>query len=139
LDSNLSCQRILTTPDHGVNNWLHGHHSFKRGAVVYYNNVQLAWSTQGTVTDWSVVCGKSGSTAPNNCIINGVASGINNGGGTNTTGNQIAINVFSQENSDFAFSQLFIWNTVLTDAELLIVSNALQQHLLDGVSFTNAL
>jgi hypothetical protein len=135
-DADGASERILATPDHSVNNWLHGHHQNKRG-VVFYNDQLAPFTNNGTTTDWVVVCGKSGGTAPGNIVIDNVASGNANGGGTSD--NQMAINVWTLERSDYALSQLFIWDQALTDAELLVVSNALTQHLVDGVSFTNAL
>ena len=116
----------------GTLNWLHGHWNGLRG-VVYYGDA-VGWMTQsstsvGTLTNWLVTCGKNGGTLPNNILIDGVASGTNNGGVGNA---QLCINV-PYEQSDWQFSYAIIWDQTLTDSELVSVSNALQYYLTSGI------
>lgn len=118
-------------------NWLHGHWGNKSGVAYYGSN---NWMTQSTTnassvtnyTDWLVMCGTNGTNAtPNNILANGVGVGTSNVG----TGNiLLTINNGSNqgEASAFAFQQVIIWNTALTNAQLLAVSTALTNYLNTG-------
>jgi hypothetical protein len=63
-----------------------------------------------------------------------LADGISVGNSTNASGgqNSLHINDAASEASDFAFSQLIIFDTVLDDDEMKIVSDYLQKYLRDG-------
>ena len=112
--------------------WLHGHYESKRG-VAYYK----AWNTDmksvGVLTDWLVICGKNSvGLVPNNILVDGVALGVINGGGG---GGYLGINnnLFSPaENSHWAFRELMIWNTTLSDEEMRIASMSLRISLIYG-------
>lgn len=103
-------------------------------------------------TNWVTTCFKTtahGDDHPNNVIINGQAFGQHSSGGplgaipppgttqTNYTGksqNFLIINGISDptKNSNFALAYLAIWDQELTQPELMIVSNALQNYLQTG-------
>ena len=110
-----------------TDNWLHGHHGLtgnvKRG--VLYNG---AWRTNqvntGTTTDWLNFCATSGNSFPNNVLLDG--SGVGILAGSNGVVSKLAINLgpYPLEISNWGFSQLIIWNQVLTPAEMVIVSTA---------------
>ena len=68
---------------------------------------------------------------PNNVLVDSVARGTVNGG---TGGYTLSINGSgSQEQSDFQFSQLIIWNQALTTTEMSVVATALNTYLTTGV------
>jgi hypothetical protein len=123
--------RVIVTQ---TDNWLHGHLGSKRG-ISYYKNRYLTSeiAIEGSRNDWLVMCGKNGSSPPNNVLANNIKRGVNSGGG----GGQINIGVnisdsFNQP-SAFAFSKLLIWDKILTDDEMQKVSNYLTQYLKDGL------
>ena len=109
-------------------NWLHGHVNNAKG-YAYYGS---GWISQPPIVnsdDWLVMCGKNGLTKPNNILANGVGVGDvigGSGGGTLTINNGM---LKSSEPSDFQFSHVIIWDKVLTDTEMLHVSNKLMQQL----------
>jgi hypothetical protein len=126
--------RIFTGYESGFN-WLHGHWSGNRGPTFYGAYFMSNNTSVGNLTDWLVCCGKNGSTSPNNILLDGVPSGIANGGsggGTLTINNNTG--GVSSEISDWAFSYVLIWDQVLTDEELVIVSNKLIDYLSNGIS-----
>jgi hypothetical protein len=74
------------------------------------------------------MCGKNGSTTPNNMLINGTSVGSVNGG---LGGYTLTINAGSPYNEagNFQFSHVIIWDQVLTDAEMKTVSDRLIRQL----------
>jgi len=134
---NTNNKRILTarnaTP---ANDWIHGHQSGKRG-IVFHNNQYITDNTlqiAGDTNDWVVTCATSGGTVPGNVYINGVASGTKTGG---IGALQLAINKIDDTNiilerSDFALSYVIIWDTILSNDVLKIVSDNLMNYLASG-------
>jgi hypothetical protein len=122
-------QRIVTCADP---NFLLGHWSNHRGAVYDSGWLTPSEYSYGTPNDWLVVCAKNAGTTPNNVLIDGVPHGSGLGG-TEVTG-QLGLNVYSDalENSNFAFSQLMIWNITLSDSALVEVSDSLINFLATG-------
>ena len=112
-------------------NWLHGHHGIgrpKRG-VAYYGDYKTSFISVGVLTDWLVMCGKNGGPIPNNILVDGVGSGVSVGG-TGSAILTINMNSYSpEENSDWAFRELMIWSTVLSDTDMSVVSAALSDAL----------
>jgi hypothetical protein len=121
-------------PNSNVIDWIHGHHNQKRGVVYAQYNASGVWATPersvGTITDWVVTCGKTSGSPPTNIIIDGVRSGVN--ATSLSTSWDMQING-TNENSDFAFSHVLIWDQELTDDEMATVSNILRQYLKDGI------
>ena len=116
-------------------NWLHGFWKSNRGVCYYESQFQTAQVSVGNLTDWLTCCGTNNSViqTPNNILLDGVPSGVNNGG---SSGGNLAINNAPNspaEVSDFQFSQLIIFDQALTAAEMVIVSNALQNYKATGV------
>ena len=101
--------------------------------MAYYSN---GWKTnQDSVgvlsTNWLVMCGKNGGSVPNNILVDGIARGINPGGGGSSV---LSINLFDTgNNGHWAFLELMIWNISLSDSDMLVVSTALQNSLHDQV------
>jgi len=134
---NTNNKRILSAKNAtSANDWIHGHQSGKRG-VVFHNNEHITNNTlqiEGGINDWVVTCASSGGTVPGNVYINGVASGTKTGG---IGALQLAINKFDDTNillerSDFALSYVIIWDTILSNNVLKIVSDNLLNYLASG-------
>ena len=122
--------RILTGKK---KDWLHGYYVDSRGpkrGVAYYVDWRTNQVSVGVLTDWLIMCGKNGGFRPNNILVDGVASGINDGGiGSDT----LTINLWRYiENSDWAFREVMIWDTALSDTEMADASTALRVSLLYG-------
>ena len=134
---NTNNKRILTarnaTPQ---NDWIHGHQSGKRG-IVFHNSEYITDNTlqiAGGVNDWVVTCATSGGAIPNNVYVNGVPSGTKTGG---IGALQLAINKIDNtniisESSDFALSYVIIWDSILSNDVLKIVSDNLMNYLASG-------
>jgi hypothetical protein len=76
------------------------------------------------------MCGNNGTSIANSILVDSVASGIAPAGGTG--GYTLTINTRSLERSDWQLSYIVIYDTVLTDAEMLTVSNKLLSYLVNG-------
>jgi len=121
-------QRILT----GKNtNWTHGHISNTRGTA-YYSDRYINDVNIGNLDNWLISCGKNSGSIPNNFMVDGVGVATAIGGG----GNDILTinNSRYVQYSDWAFSHLLIWDQILTDYEMFIVSNFLLDHLSKNIS-----
>ena len=123
-------QRILCSSS---NNWLHGHHANKRGCAYNGSSWRTAQVSIGTLMNWVNVCATSSSTAPSNVLVDGVAVGLAVGGGGSVGTLCINLPPNVGEVSDFGFSQLIIWDQVLSATELATVSAALATYLATGV------
>ena len=111
--------------------WHHGHWDSRRG-LAWYDEWKTAFPSVGVLTDWLVMCGKNGGSVPNNILVDGIAAGFRDGGAGSSS---LSINnhTFSpSENSDWAFRELMIWNTSLSDAEMVVASTALRISLNEG-------
>jgi hypothetical protein len=84
-----------------------------------------------SATNWLVMCGTTGGTTPNNILVNGVGNGTSTGG---FTGAQLTINTgfANAQTSNFAFQQVLIWNTVLTETQMQSISNTVMSYLTTG-------
>lgn len=127
-------QRILQSSSVGKSNWFHGHNNNNNGVVYYESWMTPEINNVGAPIDWVVTCGKNASTLPNNIWVNNKNIGNNNNG---VGGLQLGINVpntgcCSNETSNWAFNQVYIWDQILTDIEIKLVSNALTTYLLTG-------
>jgi hypothetical protein len=130
-------QRILTTNSGGVN-WLLGHHQ-GINSCMHYNGWKTATNNPDihTDTNWRVSCCKSSATNyKNSIIINNIPIANANAGAINNDNAAIQINNNPWgQNSDFGFAYLFIWKSVLSDTEMQIVSDILNQYIVDGIEF----
>ena len=123
-----NCKRVLASR---TIDWLHGHFTSKRG-VAYYgsDNWMTSSDSVGILTDWLVICGKNGGIIPNNILVDGIIAGSRNGG---TGSSVLSININPvNENSNWAFRELMIWDTSLSDADMVDASTALRISLLYG-------
>jgi hypothetical protein len=124
--------RILVAKNY---NWLHGHHGGSRGRA-YYNGWKTNQTSYGTLTDWLVMCGNNGTSVANSILEDSNPVGISSGG----QGNDIfGINNCSgiNEQSTWQLSYVIIWDQVLTDTDMLSVSNALLNYLSTGILYSN--
>ena len=130
-------QRILQSngPQVDSSNWLHGHWMNRRGVCYYVGWKTSSSVSNGTLTNWLVTCGKNNGTSPNNILVDGVSIGTANGGSGNL---QLSINTGGYtEYSDWAFSNVIIWDQTLTDVELKLVSDYMTNYLSTGQTIYN--
>jgi hypothetical protein len=129
-------QRILQTDGTSGGDWLHGHWGSAGGGggpgYAFYGGWITASGVSGvTVVDnWLNMCGKNGSSPPNNILVNTISKGVGSNGGSGS--GTLGINTNStrvNERSDFKLSQVIIWNTILTDAQMLTVANSFKSYL----------
>jgi hypothetical protein len=123
-------KRILSGKDYNI---LLGHHNAKRGVVYIPNSSLTTDVTKGTITNWVNMVTKTGGTAPNNLLLD--TSAIGNATIASSPSATMVINnhtAYGGEYSDFGFSYLMIWDQVLTDAEMIVVSDQLQFYLNTG-------
>jgi hypothetical protein len=117
-------------------NWFHGHFDNRKGLCYYggWNNNNTA---SGNQDDWIVCCGTNSTliNTPYNILNNGVPMGQSIGG---VSGNQLRINNARYANGNFGFSQLLIFDQLLTADEMVIVSDALKNYLATGILDTPA-
>ena len=114
--------------------WFHGHNGVKRGVAFYLGRKTNVVSV-GVLTDWLVMCGKNKGFRPNNILVDGVASGISNGGGVVTDVLAINIDPWNNGYSDWAFREVMIWDRALSDTDMSVASTALKNSLYDQVCF----
>jgi hypothetical protein len=85
------------------------------------------------MTDWLIMCGKNNGSPPKNVLADNITVGTSSGGIGTQTNLSINLDDRLNEKSDFAFSQLLIWDSVLTDDEMQEVSDYLIKYLEDGL------
>ena len=126
-------RRILTASY----NWLLGHWEYRSNGVMHNHNWKYYdYDNNGgnNSTDWVISCAKSTSTKTSySIIINDVNKAFAYAGGNdNPSSTYLTINGVWNELSDFCFGYLFIWDVILSDSELLTVSQALTNYLKTG-------
>ena len=91
-------------------------------------------TTKNTNTDWRISCAKSSATnASYSLIFDNINKGIRNADDNLDPSAILKINGWSREEaSDFGLAYLIIWDVVLTDSELLLVSQALTNYAKTG-------
>jgi hypothetical protein len=113
-------------------NFVHGHDVNTRGTVFYGSQGLTSNASLGTMTDWLNACGTKNAVAvPNNVLFDGVPSGTASGGSISINSN-LTINAGEYSGSNFQFSQLLIFDQVLTATEMVLVSNAFKNYLSTG-------
>jgi hypothetical protein len=106
-------------------NWLHGHWSNSRG-VAYYEG----WKTQnskGSLTDWVVCCGQNNGSIIVDDVT--VAQSVNGAGNMTLGINTNNASCCPNENSDWEFSLVIIWDKTLSTQELQLISKGLNNYL----------
>ena len=119
-------------------NWAHGHWLNRRGVGIYGNTWLTALDANGyaisvnIVTNWLVMCTKNSGNAPTNVLVDGTTSGARAGGkGSDTLIiNNVYGSVYGTESSNWALSQVLIWQSALTDTQMAAVSTMLKQYLM---------
>ena len=129
--------RILTTSM--PRNWLLGHWGNRSNGIMYndawkyYDNINDAG---GTSTDWLISCAKSSANKTSFSIIfNDVNKAFDYAGENNDNPSSTYLTIngsWTGERSDFCFGYLIIWDIVLSDSELLTVSQSLTNYVNTG-------
>ena len=117
------------------NNWLHGHWNGNRG-VAHYNEWKTANQSVGTQTDWLCMIGKNADTPPTNILADGVARGVTS---RNLSGLNLRINngEYSGEKCNWALSCVMIWESHLTDDEMVDLNTIINTYKNTGISIKN--
>ena len=127
-------QRRIISSSHPTDNQLnlvHGHYGGSRGAA-YYGG-WLSNGTTDTTKNWLIMCGKNLGNIPGNIYYDGAANGSSNVITPFTDAIGINRGLFGEsERSDFAFSNVMIWDQALTDAEMVSVYDVLNDYLATG-------
>ena len=120
-------QRILQA----VNaNWLQGHLDSKRGQVYYGDGYKTSTTTVGTLFDWLCCIGKNSGagTTPGNILLDGVASGTATGGIGSSVLTVNGSSTTTTQDSDFALAAVMIWDKHLTDTEMVLLNNLINDY-----------
>ena len=123
-------QRILTSKTTG--DWCHGHKSSLRGYVRYgVDRSRVAYAN--FLDNWVCVIGKNVGSSDGSILVDGVIDSLNSNGSGNYT---LGINngVYPAEYSDFGFNCVMIWDTILTDAEMVLLNDMINTYKGDGES-----
>jgi hypothetical protein len=129
--------RILTTNSTYNPNWLLGHWANQAGGVTYNNGwIYYSWRDDGENINWRVSCMKSSANNQSySLIIDDINKAWGNARGNSNPNACLTINGiggYTGETSEFGFAYLIIWDFVLSDGELLIVSKALTNYVNTG-------
>jgi len=126
--------RILTTST-GNRNWLLGHWGNREPGVMYNDGfIYLKDSVNPNNTKWTVSCVKSSAyNSSYSLIINGLNVASGNARSINNSSPTDRLKINGYEQSDFGFAYLIIWDYVLSDSELLVVSNTLTSYVESGI------
>eukprot|EP00960_Hanusia_phi_P050868 760471-Hanusia_phi.AAC.1 len=131
-----SQQRVLTA-NNSLLDWFHGH-GYGMIGVAYYNGWKAEVGlSSSSAEDWLVMCGRNDYNIPGNIQrALGSSSAIESAGtaGGGIGGANLTVNSVSDQESDFAVSQVFIWDQLLTDDEMGWVGRALLEYLGTGIS-----
>ena len=122
--------RILSQ-NNDIGNFLHGHWNGNRG-VCHYDSWKTYPYRTDNIENWLCCIGKNSYSTPNNILLDGIASGSDNGGNGNYT---LAINNNWGENSDWALSCVIIWDYHLTDDDCFDLNNMIKFFLNKGGLF----
>jgi hypothetical protein len=110
-------------------NYMIGHSNGYAG-IAYYDATKTNPTNSINSTNWLNFCGTTGNSTPNNFLANGTGVGTSTGG---TSTGLLGINNYPYGGvTDFQFSQLIIWNQVLTPSEMGIVSDSFTNYLSTG-------
>ena len=127
--------RILTTE--APRNWLLGHWANRENGIMYNDGWKYFDNIHGvsdTSTKWLISCAKSSAKNTSySLIFNDTNRAFSNAGNNyNVSTTRLTINGWPYEKSNFGFAYLIIWDKVLSDSELLIVSQALTNYSKTG-------
>jgi hypothetical protein len=146
-NSNKNNNKILQAFDNS-RQFYHGHYKNKIG-VIEYDGFEFAKyaPTTDPLTSWVVTCAKNSNSYNNVLINNNNYDLVINSDYTKTQKlpNILTININknsdSSQNSDWALSYILIWDSHLTDTEMNLVSNALDNYVKTGelISFSTSL
>jgi hypothetical protein len=118
-------------------NWLHGH-ATSTTKTCYYPTAYRSDNITTNMNDWLCCIGKNGGIAPNNILMDGVATGKAPGG---TGGSSLRINTGwdNANKSDWALSCVMIWDSLLTDEEMINLNTIVDNYKNNGISIKSLL
>ena len=118
-------------------NFIHGHHVSKRGVCFYGESVGWIGSanTIGNIDDWLCCIGKNSGNIPGNILIDGFENGMKTGGSGNAS-LRVNAGVASAELSDWALSCVMIWDQALTDQEMILLNDVIDNYKNTGVFYS---
>jgi len=135
---NYSSNQVRVLQATGIN-WLHGHINGYKGAT-YYGNGFKSIGTTTNATNWVCTIGKNSGSIPTNILNDGIPSGVESGGNGNSA---LTINnsTFggSGSRSDFSFSFVMIWDTALTNDQMLLLNTYVEKYKQNVVSLKDQL
>ena len=129
--------RIITCANHHNTNWLIGQHGDYTG-MFHNNQWKTYWATDlpGDKNIWVVSCVKASYSTVGSMLFNGTERAIAAPGPINnyaSSKKDLTINTDNySQHSDFGLSYVIIWNVVLTDNQLKLVSDTLNDYLKTG-------
>ena len=123
-------ERILDTVEA---NWFHGHWLGKRGIAYYDGLVTPDTTSQGSLMDWLVMCGKN--AASQAFTVDGQLgeTGTTTGGNKQLTINRGFVGSNGSQYSDWAVAEVVIWDRHLNSEEMLAVDRHLR-NMVTGMS-----
>jgi hypothetical protein len=110
-------RKLCSKENKNTANWLHGYWAGIRG-IAHYEAFKSG-GCNNVLDNWVCVIGENCGSTPYNIIVNGTREGTYTGGSGNYTLG-INKNIYS-ENIYWAFNCIIIWDTALTDAEMLLL------------------
>ncbi len=134
---NTNNRRIITGENY---NFLIGHSNGREGNIYNENRLEgksIIESTNSNISrDWIISCVKSSGNGNKNIIINKNLF-IGDGGNGDNTKRMIINNdqMFPTLSSDFGLKYLFIWDKVLSDDQLELVSNGISALMYEDLDF----
>jgi hypothetical protein len=130
--------RILSSTGNTPNFFL-GHHLYgSGGGTVYYNNYMVSNKLPDLSNNWLVMVARvvTGANTKSNILFDGVESSDETVTITSAAASTLCINNYNggvnDDISNFGFSYLMIWDTPLTNTEMVIVSDQLRFYLRSG-------
>ena len=129
--------RILTSEE--PRNWLLGHWMDRPTASMFNDDWIIPHNpkTGSDNIDWRISCAKSNANDPTySVIIDNINKSTRTAKINSDSQARLKINGWSTEKSDFGLAYLIIWDYVLTDSELLLVSQTLTNYAKTGQEFT---
>ena len=104
---------------------LHGFYGGNRGVSYAGNQYRTENINKGVKNDWLVFCENSGADQPDNCLIDNLSIGTNNQ--ILTQSGRFSINYYQP--GDFQIHSLYVWNAVLSPAQMRVVASALRAQI----------
>jgi len=118
-------------------NYVHGHWNGLRGVCHYGDDFGFMTSTNsiGNIDDWLCCIGKNSGNIPGNILIDGIESGIKTGG-SGSASLRLNGGKFPGDASDWAMSCVMIWDQALTNEEMILLNDVIDNYKNTGVFYS---